>query len=777
MNRPRSAGLQTRSLVVVVLLVAALSAAQAAVYRFDFGSDKSAVQTDFTAVTPAAKFPGAPAGWAQAGKLEARDKAYTEFVETYRGKQPPPVWTTPLSQDQITSDAPAEFVAKVEPGVYHAWVFCGTSSSYRAQVFDFDVTSGDTTVPVLFENSYQYRDVFVKVDAAGGEAHVKLTPRNRWIVAGIVLWQDADAAQVREQLIRPEREVVDNMPPAEFARWKLDPRVVDNSPLPAFSEADRKRGYVVHARHWAEVVYPNTVPVAQQLNPALRMFATPGEYEPVTLSVYPLKDFAGAKVEVSDLRPATGAPIPAASVEIRRARYLRARPNYTVLYQYRWVPDALMPYNPAEPLVARENARFWLTLHVPATAKPGVYKGVVTVTPTGAAPHKASLAVRVLPIKLQEDPSKIYGIYYRDPLDDWSRATDEVSRAFYLRKSEWEMQDLVAHGTRNVTTSMWVAPEKDGKFEINGDLMQMKVDRWRRYGFKFPLVVGVNAGGVYRKYTNQDLGSHIAQAKAPPPEYGQELTRMCQAIEAERVKRGWPEFLYYPIDEPGTSPAAIAFMIETLKAVRAAGVKTYVTADPTNEGFAPLKPYIDVWCTQPFLPGRADIIADEAARKVDYWCYPNHVNGENDHTTVNGARVTYGFGFWRSGFTTLIPWIYRSDNGNPWNYLDGTSSDFFNRTEDNGRPIPVAMWEAYREGYDDYRYVYTLKQKIEAARKQGGRAGRAAEQAQRDLEYVWTALRVQPKYKYDDLWEPREVDVYRWIVANAILKLQDAGAR
>ena len=105
------------------------------------------------------------------------------------------MWTTPLSQDQITSDAPAEFVAKVEPGAYHAWVFCGTSSAYRAQVFDFDVTSGDTTVPVLFENSYQYRDVFLKVDAAGGEAHVKLTPRNRWIVAGIVLWQDADEAR------------------------------------------------------------------------------------------------------------------------------------------------------------------------------------------------------------------------------------------------------------------------------------------------------------------------------------------------------------------------------------------------------------------------------------------------------------------------------------------------------------------------------------------------------------------------------------------------------
>ena len=79
MNRPRSAGLPTRKpygiagvparIVVVVLglTLMAVSAASAAVYRFDFGSDKSAVQADFTAVTPAAKFPGSPAGWAQAG--------------------------------------------------------------------------------------------------------------------------------------------------------------------------------------------------------------------------------------------------------------------------------------------------------------------------------------------------------------------------------------------------------------------------------------------------------------------------------------------------------------------------------------------------------------------------------------------------------------------------------------------------------------------------------------------------------------------------------------
>lgn len=98
--------------------------------------------------------------------------------------------------------------------------------------------------------------------------------------------------------------------------------------------------------------------------------------------------------------------------------------------------------------------------------------------------------------------------------------------------------------------------------------------------------------------------------------------------------------------------------------------------------------------------------------------------------------------------------------------------DFFNRHEPDGTPMPVAMWEAYREGYDDYRYVFTLEQLIaEAKRSLKATAQRAAVEAERELQSVWNAIRVQPKYKYDALWSPAEFDVYRWLVARQILNL------
>jgi hypothetical protein len=121
------------------------------------------------------------------------------------------------------------------------------------------------------------------------------------------------------------------------------------------------------------------------------------------------------------------------------------------------------------------------------------------------------------------------------------------------------------------------------------------------------------------------------------------------------------------------------------------------------------------------------------------------------------------------GLHDADPWIWAEAPA--WNYLTAAER-FFNRTED-GPPIP---WRCGRptEGYDDYRYVHTLQQMIATAKKQGGKAGRVAEQAQQDLDTVWDDIRVQSKYKWDDLWEPREADVYRWI-SRAILKLQEAG--
>jgi hypothetical protein len=257
----------------------------------------------------------------------------------------------------------------------------------------------------------------------------------------------------------------------------------------------------------------------------------------------------------------------------------------------------------------------------------------------------------------------------------------------------------------------------------------------------------------------------------PPDAFFDELTEMVRAIEAEARRRQWPELLYYPVDEPSTSSDSVAFMARVMAAIKKVPVvRTYVTADPEHEQFAPMRPYIDVWCCQPFSLGREAVLADMKTRKVEYWCYPNHISGENDHTPTLGARMTYGFGFWQSGYRALIPWIYQADIGDPWNYLDGSAQDFFNRTADDGTPIPVTLWEAYREGIDDHRYLYTLENTIGRAEAAGLKE--AAAQARAVIGRLNTSIAVQPKYKNDGLWSAEAFDAWRWALAEQIIALQ-----
>jgi hypothetical protein len=761
---------------IALLAVAAAPGARGEAYLFDLGTAGSALREGFTRVTPETSYSDAQGyGWRSTEGLTARARAWSGPVEnTSRGTmEPPPIYTNAITEDVIIGDRQADFLVSVPDGRYFVYTLSGVSESMSSQYYAFTVRVGTTDEPVGIEGGYRYEKRLIAATAAGGRLLVRFVPGNLWLANAILVWPEAEDARVRREIIEPLEQETFRLPPEEWAKWSEE-RHVDDTPMPDISAADRQRGYLVHHRHYLEPVYPNTVPLAHALNPSLRAFAAPGEYEPLTFTVYPLVRLSGARVEVGDLRSGRSV-IPAAQIDVRRVRYMLARPNYRVLHTYREVPDALEHFEALD-LEPEVNQRFWLTVHVPEDAAPGTYTGEATLTAEGAEPARVPITLRVLPIKLQEDPDKIFGIYYRHPYDRMASAPDDVSREYFRRKAELEHADMVAHGTRNVTLSASCPPaDEKGEFAFSFDLLEAKLELWRKYDFKPPIVMSVNTGGVYRKYMGESYGSHLRNVKDPPQEFCDEMTAMVRALDAERQRRGWPEFLYYPVDEPGHSDECAQFMVKVLKAIKAAGVRTYVTAAPTAEVFDPMRPYVDVWCTQPFDPDRETILKDTRERGVEYWCYPNHVNGENDHTPVAGARMTYGFGLWRSGFRTLIPWIYQSSTGDPFNYLDGASMDFFNRSEPDGRPMPVALWEAYREGYDDYRYIHTLEQLISLARESSrSRVRDAVQRAERELRSVWDAIDVQTKYKYDGLWAPEEFDVYRWVVASQILELQEA---
>jgi hypothetical protein len=750
-------------------VAAAVLNAAAAPLVFDFGPADSPLHPGAVRVTEAG---GERAAWSGATAPAARanpvQREWTENTHTRR-KTPPVSYQTELTCDHVSSDRAATLTLALPPGAYKLLLLCGRAGGRAEQVWDVCATMADgASARATFAGGHELRALYLDAVTDTSGLSIAFSTRSRWLLNALVAVPASEWEAARHETVEPLLTDSLLLPREVLAEWRETPRP-DTEPEPRWSAKHRENGVAVFARPWTEPVWPGHRPRQHELDAPVRAFASPGEYEPLTFALHALRDITNVAVRLGPLTAAGGAVIPAEAIDARYVRYMHVRPNYNAFNIYYRAPDVLMPWQP-QSLPKGENLRLWLTVRVGLGQPAGLYAGSAAVTADGVT-LDVPLTLRVLPITLLKDRTLVYGQYYRHPLRNLDRAPDEFSRAWWQRKAEAEHADMREHGMNTVVLGLggWL---KEGRWQFMFDQLQRDLDLARGVGFDKPFVCSFPCSALYRKHMdNADMGSHLSQVKMPPEAFFEELTWMVQTIAAEARRRQWPELLYYPVDEPSTAPDSVAFMTRVMAAIKKVpGVRTYVTADPEHEPFAPLRPFVDVWCCQPFSLGRAAVLADMRARGVEYWCYPNHISGENDHTPTLGARMTYGFGFWQSGYRCLVPWIYQSMAGDPWTYLDSATSDFFNRTADDGTPIPVTLWEAYREGIDDHRYLFTLETAIDRA-EAAGRAAAAAK-ARAVLNRLLADINVQPKYKNDGLWTAETFDAWRWALAEQILELQ-----
>ena len=769
--------------LMVSMCLVPLSAVHAGPLRFDMGTAESELRPGFTRITGSSVYDIETGyGWRSVEGLKEHDRHYPrewQFSESRGRTQPPQLYTNEITRDTVFSGKANAFLVDLPPGDYKVYVLSGLSAGSSRDYHWFEVAAGASRATVKIPGPYRFEKRMLDATVSGGRLSIEFLPQTDWLVASIIIFGVEEEARVRADFLDALEKEIYFLPPDVAEQWKETPHV-DPRPRPELSARDKQRGYALFSRHWSEVVYPNTVPRPSELDPELKIFATQGEYEPMTFSVLPLTDLDGATVSASDLRSLQGL-IPQANVDVRSVRYMLVRPNYSSFFSYHVAPDVL-EHRASVDLKKEHNQRFWITVRVPDDARPGVYRGELTFQPGDGHPARVPITLRVLPIRLRKDPGHIYGTYYRDPLSLVSASNSLQANDYFRRKAELERRDMVAHGMNSHISSIsGLVRDDDGNWTMDGAETERRIALDRKYGLTDkPLVVSFPVSTWYSRLVDKKgLGSHLRLVRADVPKsFFDEVAKMVEAIELEKKRYDWPELLYYPIDEPSTQENSVRFMVGVLEAIkRVPGVRTYITADPTHEQFEPMWPYIDVWCCQPFVFDREKIHRLSEEKKIEFWCYPNHISGENDHTPIRGARMTFGYGLWKSGFRTLMPWIYQSSGGDPWNYLDSRSMDFFNRSTPDGEPVPVVMWEAYREGIDDGRYLYTLASLIEEAKKAGGQAGsRAAattSKAEKELEFVWNAIEVQEKYKYDGLWSGADFDAYRWLLASEILRLQE----
>lgn len=759
-----------RTKILLLSILAPAYLVVAAPYIFDFGTAESPLHKDAVLVTTTG---GEHAAWRTEGGRKSRvNSIEREGTGESAGKKTmPQSFQTELTCDHIYASHEETLVISVPPGAYKLLLLGGRAGGRVEPVWDIRVTTGDgNSASATFAGPHELRALYLDTVAGPDGIALTFTTRSNWLINALIAVPVAEWEAVHAAVIRPILNACFMLPPEVLEKWKETPRL-DTTPKPIWTPRQQQEGLAFFTRPWCEPVWPDHLPRQHELSAPARAFASWGEYEPITFTLHALEAFAAIDVKINDLVNTSGvkrAAILAEQIDTRFVHYMYVRPNYTTPDRYYRAPDVLMPWQP-QSLAQGENLRLWLTVHVPHGLPEGLYHGSAQVRADGLD-LEVPITLRVLPIMLQSDYSLTYGQYYHHPLRNLSNAPDDFSRAWWQAKAEAEHRDMREHGANTVVLGLagWLVQER---WQFQFDWLQRDIDLARSVGFDKPIVCSFPCGALYHKYMKAGMGSHLAQVQMPPDAFFEELTDMVRTIEAEARRRQWPELLYYPVDEPSVSPLSVAFMTRVLAAIkRVPGVRTYVTADPEHEQFAPMRPHLDVWCCQPFSLGRDAILKDMQERGVEYWCYPNHISGENDHTPTLGARMTYGFGFWQSGYRALIPWIYQYTSGDQWNYLDGSSQDFFNRTADDGAPIPVVLWEAYREGIDDHRYVHTLQNQI-ARVKAAGHLEQAAS-AQSVLDKILASMNVQTKYKNDGMWAPEAFNAWRWLVAEQILELQ-----
>jgi len=541
---------------------------------------------------------------------------------------------------------------------------------------------------------------------------------------------------------------------------------VETAAEPELTPVEKQRGYLLFQRPITEPVYPNSKPLAHERLEQLVAFATPGEFEPLTFSIYPVRKLQNLKVRCSSLTCDAG-DIPAAEITVRLATYWNVGyPRYTSRSTYRRTPELLerVSIHSSGP---GECQRYWIQVHVPNDAKPGLYRGTASVWDDGFEKAiEIPISLRVLPFKLHKDPAKHYSAYYY--MRNRTQYADKPE-SFVRKAAANEYRAMVEYGL-NMTPTLYLGCA-DGK-TIHLPYPD-ELDRMLKAGLAGP--VPVTAGNVISRFYRDttpggERGSHWNISKLPPPEFYEKITAAFKAFEIERKAKGWPEFICCPIDE--VAAARKEFGAKVYAAVKAAGIRTYATKDPTGADAAPYRPYIDIWCSQPYSIRYEKIIGQD---RYEYWCYPNHNAGEIKDRRVmcKGGRMTYGFGFWRSGYTTLIPWNWNWTPGkDQFDYLRGSRSGCGQRIDEDGEVIPAVYWECFREGNDDARYIYSLQQAIfQREGSPNSECRRVAAGARKLLQDTWNAINVQQKYLADGMWPSEEFNTRRLLLAQATSEL------
>jgi hypothetical protein len=741
------------------------------VWTFDFGTPASKARPGFTKVTKASIFaPGKGHGFELVDGLLEKDhsKAYwwerkVHPTNPRLAKAGPARMTSYSTCDFVEGTADNAFLLAVPDGEYEVWAVA--SDPAEVPPFFEIHANGELKHRVrLGRQAFVFMEPF-RARAKAGTLRIDLRSQHGWLLSALVVGTPGDEV-LGKTIADMERDIFFEYP-EHLKNWK-QVKQTSLHPPPTLTAEEQARGYAVFARDYTTKVYPFTNPRRREIDGPLTAFATPGEFEPATAAVYPLKDLGAVEVSVSDFATTDGARIPRAAVKMGIVRCWRQRKEggTGAVSYYGIDPELIEPPEGRRQLVkAGETKQWWFTVRVPADAKPGRYRAQVTFRPANAPSVRKEWRLLVLPFKLTRPKDRHWGTWFdqfppmrglRGPVRRGRNTPAETDRLARL-----EMQDYRDHGfdvaILPASYSIRVS-EADGGFSYDISGLRKQMDYLKLLGGQsvVPITLEYLCRRLEYRYADEPKDKHVAGTFSTKARDA--IVGLVRHLEAERQRSDWPQFLYMPIDEPANNKTEnrMIFGAKVLEMVQSVpGAQTGCTI--TARGVQQLGKRIN---TRLYAYGHVsrETARRDATQGFPYWYYRNGIMYGS--STVLSRNYT-GFEFLRSGAECATGWGFTSYHANPYNDLDGRHRDWSVVLPGADGPIPTIYWELCREGVDDARYVATLQSRI-------SRLGELDPQAVARAQAV---LKPLLDSQAEPLTEPGAFHRHRWQLAREILNL------
>lgn len=464
----------------------------------------------------------------------------------------------------------------------------------------------------------------------------------------------------------------------------------DDRQPPTPTAAEAAAGFLAFQRPYTQPVLYKAVPQREEIVSALTVSACRGEFEPITFSLYPLRNLESLRVTAGALKGPADSTIPAAAIDVRKVSWQSDWKNPREFE----AKEHLLRHFDSLALAQGRSKRFWLTIEVPQTTPAGEYRGQVTITADGAA-TRLPLTLEVLPFELLPPEGMGYFMYY----PGMKSAT--FSNPEFFRKT---VQDQRDHGMTTFSIYNWVKVEDPKTRKARIDLDTKVADNY-----------GVTYAAMMDTLSEAGFGKNVPLFDVYSMHYGPELI-----VQLDKTcrKRGWPEVLFY-IEDEIEYPERIARARKTLEGIRKISPEIKTTTALGQKGAAALGHMYDVWigCSTP------EMIKKCLDMGKDPWTYSCRADYD-----VGPAfeRTFFGRFAWKIGLKGVGLWSYAEDNsffdrfGRKRGYGDFEFTPEWKHQYghvyfENGEIVPSVTWEAVREGIDDYRYMLTLKKLAETS--------------------------------------------------------------